>query len=156
VSNDPGLLIHYGASKFEFSKIAPIENKAWVKPSGGLWTSPINSEWGWKEWCAAENFSDCRQENSFTVRLVRQARVFMIDSYKDLMSCPLVPSSYSSNKSLNFQSIAMDYDAIWLTEKGQNETRFSVPVNLYGWDCETVLILNGQCIVLESCEKQLR
>ena len=52
---------------------------------------------------------------------------------------------YESNKRyLDFEKIAENYDAIWLTEKGMQETRWSNP-DLYGWDCETFLILNPKC-----------
>ena len=43
---------------------------------------------------------------------------------------------------LDFENIARHYDAIHLTPKGQEDTRWSTPHNLYGWDCETILILN--------------
>jgi len=45
----------------------------------------------------------------------------------------------------NFELLATMCDAIWLTEKGQNETHLSYPISLYGWDCESVLIINGEC-----------
>jgi hypothetical protein len=37
-------------------------------------------------------------------------------------------------------------DAIWLTEAGQWETRHTYPRNLYGWDCETIFIMNESCV----------
>lgn len=43
---------------------------------------------------------------------------------------------------LDFELLAKNYDAIWLTENGQSETHLYYPINLYGWDCETVLIMN--------------
>lgn len=39
------------------------------------------------------------------------------------------------------------YEAIWLTAKGQSETHYSNPTNLYGWDCESVLIMNSKCVI---------
>ena len=37
--------------------------------------------------------------------------------------------------------------------KGQWATRFSRPNTLYGWDCETLLVLNFNAIDLDSMEK---
>ena len=37
-------------------------------------------------------------------------------------------------------------EGIYLTEKGQIDTRWTSPRSLYGWDCETILILNENCI----------
>ena len=42
-------------------------------------------------------------------------------------------------------------DAIYLTERGQRETSYSVPANLYGYDCESVLVMNPDCIEVEQC-----
>jgi hypothetical protein len=49
----------------------------------------------------------------------------------------------------NYERAATLYDIIYLTEKGQRETRFpsaNCNFNLYGWDVETVLINNLNCI----------
>ena len=68
------VVVHYGKNRFIKSKFIKIKNSPyWVKPDGGLWTSPVDSKWSWKEWCDSE------------------------------------------------------------------------PVNLYGWDVETVLVLNKKC-----------
>lgn len=45
-------------------------------------------------------------------------------------------------------------DAIWLTPKGERETRFSHPKNLYGWDCESVLIMNPNGISPEKGKRK--
>lgn len=139
------LLIHYGSDKFIAEKVRPVKNSDWVKPNrdGGLWTSPIDSKWGWRDWNCQEQFMDCDEGNCFIVRLKADSKIFVIDSLEDLKNSPL-REGYSK-KVLDFELIAQEYDAIWLTEKGQNETHLSHPVDLYGWDCETVLILNPNC-----------
>ena len=139
------LLIHYGSDKFIPKKVLPVKNTDWVKPKkeGGLWTSPIDSKWGWKDWNDCERFIECDDRNSFTVYLKADAKIFVIDSLEDLKKAPL-REGYGK-KVLDFELIAQNYDAIWLTEKGQNETHFSYPIDLSGWDCETVLILNPDC-----------
>ena len=144
------LLIHYGSDKFIPEKVLPVKNDSWVKPNreGGLWTSPVDSKWGWKDWNDCEQFRDCDERNSFTVRLKSDAKIFVIDSLEDLKNSPL-RDGYSK-RVLDFEFIAQNYDAIWLTEKGQNETHLSYPIDLYGWDCETVLILNPHCCTAVS------
>jgi len=42
----------------------------------------------------------------------------------------------------DYEECATRYDAIHLTDRGQWATRMTHPKNLYGWDCESVLILN--------------
>ena len=142
------VLIHFGSSRYNKSKVHPIKNENWCKPKGGLWTSPINSNYGWKEWCEAENFRDCFFENSFKLKLKDDAKIFIIDSLSDLQKAPLVDfkiGEHYQKQYLNFELIANSYDAIWLTEKGQHQTHLSYPLSLYGWDCESVLILNPNC-----------
>ena len=40
------IVIHYGASEYNPELFQPIVNSGWIKPVGGLWTSPINSKFG--------------------------------------------------------------------------------------------------------------
>ena len=47
---------------------------------------------------------------------------------------------------LNFEELARSgIDAIFLTEEGEHATRFSEP-GLYGWDCESILVMNPHCV----------
>lgn len=143
---NPGLLIHYGSKKYDPSKVMKIKNQknGWAKPNGGLWTSPLNSKFGWKEWCHLEKFRVCTRENSFLLELKDTAKIYIIDSKEDLESIPYY-GQYSNYP--DFEKLTERYDAIWLTYRGEIETRWSIYtyLNLYGWDCESVLILNTSC-----------
>ena len=137
-------LITYGkGKKFISSKFTPIENiPFFVKPKGGLWASPVNSVCGWREWCKIENFGDL--SNNFTFGF--DGNVFVIDSISSATSMPWIEYHNNLMNSPDFEKmLEQGYDAIYLTEKGQKETRFSTP-SLYGWDCECVLIMNPKCI----------
>lgn len=134
-------LIHYGSKIFNPELIKPIKNVNWVKPDGGLWTSPIDSKWGWKDWCDCEKFRICDKENSITLKLYDWAKICIINSVSDLNNLPYYKNHM---RHLDFEKIAENYDVIWLTEKGETKTRWSDP-GLYGWDCESVLILNSKC-----------
>lgn len=153
-SMNPGRLIHYGSRNFNRNIFRPIINRQWEKPHGGLWTSPVNSEWGWKDWCEMENFRKCRKGNSFELELKPKVEVLIIDSHSDLLNCPLLDSyQYAlSSHYINFEKVAQNYGAIWLTEKGLSESRWARDVSLYSWDCETVLILNPDCFNVVSKE----
>ena len=102
-------LIHYGSNKFNPNKMEPIKNDNWIKPKGGLWTSPIDSNWGWKDWCESENFRECSKENSFTLKLHDWAKICVIDSVSDLV---YLPCYESYKRYLDFEKIAENYDAI--------------------------------------------
>jgi len=134
-------LIHYGAKNYDPKLVSPIKN-SWVKPEGGLWTSPINSEYGWKDWCTMEDFRECTEDNSFVIELYDWAKVYVIDDLEDLLALPF--TTFFEGEYLDFEWLAKEYDAVWLTNKGEVKTRWTKPA-LYGWDCESVLILNPEC-----------
>jgi hypothetical protein len=135
--------IHYGDSSFDLGKFSSPKNNSfgWErKPFGGLWASPVDSQDGWKEWCISEEFHTELLEVSF--EFIVDGNVAIIDSLDDLMKLPL--NRYSS---IDFEKLLEDgVDAIWLTDNGQWDTRLSTPADLYGWDCESVLVLNPRCI----------
>lgn len=140
--------IHYGATEFLPDKFLPIKNKhPFVKPGRtGLWASPINSGYGWKDWCEDKEFRECSESNCFTFKLTDNARVYVIDTYKDLESVPYLIKDGDLYQTIDFEKMATEYDAIHLTINGQLETRLSFPLSLYGWDCESLLVLNPKVI----------
>lgn len=38
--------VHYGSSSFDESQFSPIHNELFMKPSGGFWASPVNTQMG--------------------------------------------------------------------------------------------------------------
>jgi len=160
-------LIHYGSKSFIDEKFVPIKNVPLPivnKPIGGLWTSPIDSKYGWKDWCKDSSFRTCEKENSFELNLSENSKICTIDCLSDLIKLldkynlkDISEQSRMFNmliriklaECLDFESMTKDYDAVHLTTNGLSETHLSLP-NLYGWDCESVLILNKECIVLDE------
>jgi len=139
-------LIHYGSSKFDPDLFKGVENrKYWNKPRFGLWTSPIDSNYGWKDWCESEDFALSSLEKSYTVRLKKFSKVLTINNKADLDKL-----EWLSSMSIiypDFESISKKYDAIHLTEDGVWSTRLLCQEKSFnGWDCESVLIMNKECI----------
>ena len=146
------IFIHYGTADFIKEIFLPIENTPCSNKPGktGLWASPIDSEYGWKDWCEEENFRECQERLSFQFRLSDSARVYVIDGVSDLVN---IPHKMGSNGCLlgsyiDFEEMATKYDAIFLTVEGQWATRLSTEINLYGWDCESILVMNPDVIEL--------
>ena len=145
-------LIHFGFEKLNLDYIEPIKNRLMAnKPMGGFWTSPVDSKYSWKDWCEDAEYGGSDFSKSFIIELKDDAKILKIDSESDLLKLPIVKDSMYSNPFrdrgyLDFEKIASEYDAIWLTYDGLLETKWSEPVDTYGWDCESVLILNKNCI----------
>lgn len=91
----------------------------------------------------AESFGDL--SDSFTFRF--QGNVFVIDSLKDAKEMPWYdPHGLSFIQWPDFEAMQeVGIHAIHITLQGERETRFSTP-SLYGWDCESVLIMNPYCV----------
>ena len=140
-------LIHYGSSQFKPELMMPIKNSEHIKPNGGLWTSPVDSIYGWKDWCDNENFGDTSK--SFTV--IFTGRLLTINSIDVMNNLPWINDDTSPW--ISFENLSNKYDAVHLTVKGEKETRFSYPKSLYGWDCETVLIMNKNCLTAQYDKK---
>ena len=138
-------LITYGCGEtFDKSKFKPILNSYCSNkpaPGTGLWTSPVDSYYGWRHWCEAENFGDL----SVSFLTTFTGNIATINSYCDLDCLSSIEGKFRPVP--DFERIFNDgIDAIFLTEHGQEETRYSHPKNLYGWDCECLLIMNLDCI----------
>lgn len=135
-------LVCYGCGvEFDLSKFMPVKNRDHVKPKGGLWTSPIDSEWGWKDWCESEEFGDL----SVNFRLRFFGRVYVVDSMAAVEALPWRKAEWSDLLMWPDYEAISDVDAIHVTIEGERATRYEEP-SLYGWDCETVWIMNPACI----------
>lgn len=143
--------IHYGSDKFEKWKFHKIRNPDWGnKPlCGGLWASRVNADYDWKEWCEKEGFRTERLLKSFTFTLSDNARIFEIHSVKDADFLPTFQSKLPTiDEWVNpdFEElIRRGYDGIefFLSED------FELYWKLYGWSCDSILIMNKDIIIPE-------
>lgn len=109
--------IHYGHKEFNKERFTKVTNEhCWVKPNGGLWASPVDAKFGWKDWCEAEMFRDCDEDNSFRFTLTEDSNVCHLYSVEDLHKLPRQSNCYIvSNYCINFEKlIEMGYDAVEL------------------------------------------
>jgi len=145
--------VHYGHKEFDESLFQPIQNDLFVKPNGGLWASPIGAKNGWKEWCEAENFKDCESSNSFRFSLSDNANVLHLRCTEDLKRLPLNPKAIGyaliSKYWLDFEQIlnsGIDAIEVHISEDNGDDWHDSLYYNLYGWDCDSILIMNKDIV----------
>lgn len=139
----------YGSNKFDINKFDSIKNRDFIKPHGGLWSSPVNSSYGWKDWCESEGYKVESLSSWFKFKLNCNSNIFVIDELSDLINLMKIYRRtdqylYFENV-LDFEKISKDYDGILLTDNGERKTRYSDP-ELYGWDCESLLVFNPEVI----------
>jgi hypothetical protein len=133
--------------------IEPVKEAlcGWVKPRpGGFWTSSLLDDGtsSWLQWCLTEDFGGPAFD-LWELDPDPGATVYTIDSYADLQALAkrfppvcdhLRPCrEWSMGSGLSWRRVAEAYDAVRVTEEGQWATRLSMPLNLYGWDCEATI-----------------
>lgn len=151
--------IHYGSSKFNPNRWVDVhssEGGMFNKPYGGLWASPVDAEFGWREWCMRENFGVGSLARSFRFELSPDARILELtpDNVWELPSDEGLRlrlgmqnrdrSTWSKRVGIDFAKLAEDYDVILYSV-----TKYpSLYWTLYGWDCDCILVLNKEVIVV--------
>lgn len=145
-------LVHYGAKAFDKKLFNKITNKySWMnKPGGGLWTSPIKSNHSWLKWCEENEYREYEYDNCFYITLKDNAKILKVDSIDDLKGLPLIKTTILEKDFIDFKKLYDVYDCIWLTEIGETSTRYTNPLSLYGWDCESVFIMNPNCFTMDN------
>lgn len=136
--------------KITKEKFNRIQNDSFIKPKGGLWLSPYTKDneytSQWHYFLTNEMDINTKGMKGTIISIKENAKILVIDSLDDLKKIfekyELIDEITSRFfRILDFEKIAEDYDAILLTEKGQWDTRLSQP-NLYGWDIESMLVMN--------------
>lgn len=139
--------IHYGHKCFDpklFRK--PRNRHGFSKPSGGFWASPVDAEFGWKDWCDRNDFRKCCIDCSFTFTLKDDAKVLTIRYTGDAKRLPQRPlDCWPSDWVMpDFEKLIRDgWDAVELV-LSSDEWLYWV---MYGWDCDSIVILNPDVIV---------
>lgn len=137
------MYIHYGHKKFLKNKFNEIQNQDWIKPFGGLWASDENAEYGWKQWCEQENFRECNEDNCFRFELKKDTKVLHIRSVEDAKQIITRTTDEYVSKCIDFEKLkAYGIDAIELHLSDD----FGLYWQLYGWDCDSILILNKDVV----------
>lgn len=140
------IYIHHGSTHFDISRFDIPRNRPYFqKPYGGLWASPIDAKYGWKDWNEDNEFCECNKENSFSFTLRDGAKVYHIRDCEDVLKMPEVKSDIKLHEHIpDFEKMAKEYDAIelHLSEEERHELGEGLYFELYGWDCDCILILN--------------
>ena len=143
-------VVHYTDLPFQLRPIS-IKNGdgktgLFIKPCGGLWCSPLDSKWDWSDWCRSESYGDIDNQSKVILD-IDTTNLVIIDCIEDMETKLSWYMFHDKFEAIDFENmVRKGIDGIYLTEKGQEDTRWSRSRSLYGWDCETVLILNERCV----------
>lgn len=146
------IYVHYGATRFNPTKGFPIQNeKHRPKPQGGLWASRKNATFGWKNWCIENEFRECDPANSFEFTMKDESRIVIISTLAMLRRLPKAKSELSISYCIDFEKcLHLGIDAIelcWYGDEYQSITGDDLHFDLYGWDCDSIVVLNPNAVV---------
>lgn len=146
--------IHYGHKNFDLSLFVEPQNREhFTKPTGGLWGSPLDAERGWKQWCESESFQDCNEDNCFIFELIDTANIYQINCKEDIEQLPLQNSIITTWLAPDFEAIKKSgIDAIQFNLSNDTTENYfeRIYYALYGWDCDCILVLNKDVVVLSD------
>lgn len=141
-----------GSDHFDKDLFRPISNRTrWVKPNGGLWASPEDSSYTWKEWCLDNEFHVEKLAYKFRFKLAENSRVIDISSTEDLIEL------CKDGRCIPEDTFGLDIHGMYyidfekLLSDGIDAIRVTIYPDLYwslyGWDVDSLLVLNPECIV---------
>lgn len=140
------IYIHYGTNSYDKNKFKDIKNRYLMsKPLGGLWASEVNDAYGWKQWCEDNDYNMFSINKSFKFKLKKESNIVTINKVEDLEKLPKIETEFNLWITLDFEKlVSLGVDAIKLNLS--NDIRLYQA--LYGWDCDSILIMNKECIEL--------
>lgn len=138
--------VHYGSGGFDTGKFQPVSNyRGWPnKPKGGLWASPVDAPYGWADWCRDEGYY--LADESFEFTLSPNARIAEIRFLADIQGLPGYHRGDGICQicTIDFEVLKNQIDAVdFRFSENPNELYYG----MYGWDCDSVLILNPQVVI---------
>lgn len=147
--------VSYGTDSYDPMKFTPIiidmRCSFLNKPYGGLWASPADTEYGWKEWCEAEDFRTDKLSSSFEFKLSAIAKIYVIDNVVDLKKVSTAGPNDMGQYFINYEMLLnMGYDGLFVTSHAARAFHLWLNneiLDLNTWDCESICIFNKDVVI---------
>ena len=160
--------IHYGASKYNDQILKDqidelvASNYKQIRLTGkpvGLYSSPVNTKWGWKDFCECEDFhTDCL-DKYFKFTLSENAKILNVNTEYDIIPYiisyeyketfdPLISADFRNITDccdrIDQKKLMEEYDGMELyMDKNWDQLRYSM---FYTWDVDTLVVWNPDII----------
>lgn len=155
--------ITYGFVLEDPKKIVTNLDECINKPKKALWGSPVDAEFGWKEWCENEDWWPSRRHQekedyfnkSFKWTLKEGSKILTINTIGDLEDLDkkgyfdhIGPFMFGPR--LNFHKILKDgYSAVELTDGYMGHYfKNELEMSFNSWDCECIVVLDPDKVEL--------
>ena len=130
------------------------------KPIGGFWASPVDAEYGWKEFCTDNLPKAIKDKLEFKFTLTNNARIIVIEDLQDindkLKFDKFEYTDIINHAYIDFDAMRNDFDGIELRDpmlghyflnSKQYPELSKKEECFYCWDCESIVIWNPDIIV---------
>lgn len=167
--------VHYGYSseEFDIGKFKKVRNLPFsTKPFGGFWASPtkcsrinIIHPFDWKDFCHDEGYQPIGKSlyKKFYFCLDVDSCIVTIENMDDYNALPkMVAENEATGRKEEFidfeECIRQGIDAIEyaysIVHRDEN-IRDEMDMKMWGWDCDSILIMNPNIILKESFLKEI-
>lgn len=147
------VFVAYGTDKYDINKFTNVDvNNIFSltrnKPSGGLWASPIDSEFGWGQFCNSEGFRLKTLANHFIFKVAPNANIYVINDINDLKTIS-TRKNYFGILSIDFNYLLKNnFDGIFVTHQAASTLRQVADIDgLDSWDVESICVFNPKIII---------
>lgn len=146
--------VHYNSNKYDKERLYRavndpekhyLEHPFQYKPHG-LWASPVDSEYGWKEWCEDEEFYMYKLEKSFKFTLSPEAKILMIKAPEDTYPYTKEHGLLVAENALDLNKIYSEYDAMEV-DFSDNYIELRYDPIFYSWDVDSICVWNPDIII---------
>lgn len=149
--------IHYGSDSFDINRFIHPHNVDYKfftnKPIGGLWASPLNGEEnGWIDWCQANDYEPKNGfSESFIFELKPDSKVLRLETPEDIKYGERLGVIFESEPH-NLWGYGIDFETLMKLRYVAVEAFLNpfIYMTLYGWDCDSLLVLNPECMIFEE------
>ena len=148
------LYIHYGSNQLIKDKVTEMKREAGSnmyinKPDFGLWGSPVDCEFGWKEWCESEDFRTDTLDRYFVFKVKDGDKIFTVRKNDDVSDYLYTPHLFTLKymfppKYIDFDKIMKEYDGMELIH-GDNYMDLHYGY-FYSWDVDSIVVWNPDVI----------
>lgn len=143
------IYVHYGHNKFDINLFQPARNASYRdKPIGGLWASPKDSTFGWREWNQLNEYKECDDNNCFYFKIAEFSRVYRIRTLHDIEQLPMVTVPKQKDRNCYDHRFFIDFEKLMRSGIDAIEVQFEgVKEYLWDYDCDSIIVLNARGII---------
>lgn len=109
-----------------------------------MWASSPNYKFSWSDWCKSENYYQNDFNKYFEFELKENSKIISIKKIDDIKNLP-IQNKFIDIIFLDFEKIKNNYDVIEVIMSDRQ-----VYNSLYGWDCDSILVLNKDVINIKK------